>query len=49
MKSTYLGRSCRSLELFQLHPADAVLAAPLPTHSRNIDLETTAEAFYRGS
>ena len=43
MKSTYLGRSCRSyVALFQLYAADAVLEelkASLPTHSRNIDLE----------
>ena len=34
--------------LFQLHAADAVLEASLPTHSRNIDLESAAEAFYSG-
>ena len=34
--------------LFQLHAADAVLEAPLPRHSRNIDLSRTAEAFYLG-
>ena len=28
------------VDLFQLHVADAVLEASLPTHSRNIDLKS---------
>ena len=50
MKSTYLGRSCRSLPAPQLEldAANAVLEAPLPRDSRNIDDLENGRSFYLG-
>ena len=46
MKSTYLAAG--HVSLFQLHAANAVLEAPPPTHSRNIDLEKGRSFFKLG-